>query len=102
VIGVPKYEPWLVNRWAFRTLAERAQALVTDVDDEQVLRQAVALDGIHFDLLSSEQSVRLALALERAADELRVEFRGSSDPRDRELADRLDDLRLRLSDITGS
>jgi hypothetical protein len=75
---------------------------VTDVDDEQVLRQAVALDGIHFDLLSSEQSVRLALALERAADELRVEFRGSSDPRDRELADRLDDLRLRLSDITGS
>jgi hypothetical protein len=62
-------------------LAERAQTFVSDTDD---------------------QCARLALAVERAADELRVEFRGRVAAYDRDFADRLDSLRLALSDLTGS
>lgn len=99
---MPQYEPWIVNRWAFRTLAERAETFVSDPDDEYKLKQAVALDGLHFDLLPADQCARLALAVERAADELRAEFRLRDTPRDRDFADRLDTLRLSLSDLTGS
>jgi hypothetical protein len=74
-VSVPQYEPCIVNRWAFRTLAERAETFVSDPDDEYKLKQAVALDGLHFDLLPADQCARLALAVERAADELRAEFR---------------------------
>jgi hypothetical protein len=62
----------------------------------------VALDGLHFDLLPADQCARLALAVERAADELRAEFRRRGTARDRDFADRLDRLRLALSDLTGS
>ena len=99
---MPQYETWIVNRWAFRTLAERAETFVSDPDDEYKLKQAVALDGLHFDLLPADQCGRLALAVERAADELRAEFRLRDTPRDRDFADRLDTLRLSLSDLTGS
>ena len=100
VISILGYEPWLVNRWAFRTLAERAQAFVDDADTEYSIQQAVALDGLHFELLPTEQVTRLAIALDQAAEQLRTEYRNSSDPLQREFADRLDDLRLRLLDIT--
>jgi hypothetical protein len=62
----------------------------------------VALDGLHFDLVPADQCARLALAGERAADELRAEFRNRVTPRDRDFADRLDMVRLSLSDLTGS
>ena len=101
-VSVPQYEPWIVTRWAFRTLAERAETFVSDPDDEYKLKQAVALDGLHFALLPADQCARLALAVERAADELRAEFRLRDTPRDRDFADRLDTLRLSLSDLTGS
>ena len=101
-VSVPHSEPWIVNRWAFRTLAERAQTFVSRPDDRYKLEQAVALDGLHFELLPADQCARLALAVERAADELRVEFRNRVAARDRDFADRLDSLRLALSDLTGS
>jgi hypothetical protein len=67
-----------------------------------MLRQAVALDGLHFNLLPPDQCARLALAVERAADEARAEFRNRVTARDRDFADRLDALRLSLSDLTRS
>ena len=102
VVRVPHNKPWIVNRWAFRTLAERAESFVGLPEDRHKLKQAVALDGLHFDLLPVDQRARLALAIEHAADELRAEFRNSVTPRDRDFADRLDWLRLALSDLTGS
>jgi hypothetical protein len=102
VVDVPHYEPWLVNRWAFRTLAERAETFAVGPDDRYTLRQAVAVEGLHFDLLPPDQCARLALAVERAADELHAELRSRTTPRDQDFADRLDTLRLSLSDLTGS
>jgi hypothetical protein len=101
-VTVPHYEPWIVNRWAFRTLAERAETFISHPDDRYALEQAVALDGLHFGLLPPDQCARLALAVERAADELRAEYRNGAAARDRDFADRLDRLRLALSDLTGS
>jgi hypothetical protein len=83
VVNVPHYEPWIVNRWAFRTLAECAETFAGDPDDRYVLTQAVALDGLHFNLLPPDQCARLALAVSRAADELRAEFRSRVTARDR-------------------
>jgi hypothetical protein len=101
-VSVPHTKPSIVNRWAFRTLAERAQTFVSHQDDRYTLEQAVALDGLHFELHPADQCARLALAVERAADELHVEFRNRRAARDRDFADRLDSLRLALSDLTGS
>jgi hypothetical protein len=101
-VSIPNYEPWIVSRWAFRTLAERAQSFVSDPNDIYKLQQAVALDGLHFDLVPADQCVRLERAVDQAADGLRDEFRDRSDQRDLEFADLLDVLRLRRSDLTGS
>jgi hypothetical protein len=53
-------------------------------------------------LLPAGQWAQLALAVERAAEELRMEFRNGVAARDRDFADRLAILRLALSDLTGS
>jgi hypothetical protein len=90
----------VVSRWAFRALAERAEQFVNQPEDEYALRQAVALDGLHFELLPAEQSPRIARAVATAADELRLEYRDGPEARDREFSDALGTLRLWLSDLT--
>lgn len=54
----------MVARWAFQTLTDRAEALVSDADDRDTLKQAVALDGLLFDLLPVDQRARVAKVLE--------------------------------------
>jgi hypothetical protein len=102
VVNVPGYEPWIVARWAMRMLMERASVHAQSRDDRDALVQALALDGLHLGLLPDVQARRVAAAVEAAADELRSELRGKSDPRDREFADRLGDLSLWLSDLTAT
>lgn len=101
VVQVPNYEPWIVARWAFRALAERTITLLDRPEDEVALRRAVALDGLHFSLMETNQSGRLAIAVAWAADQLRDEYRSGSDPRDPEFSEALGELRLRLADMTG-
>jgi hypothetical protein len=94
-------EPWIVNRWALRTLLGRAETLVSEPHDVYAFRQAVALDGLDLDDKDADQRLRLTRAIAHAADELRVEFRDSDDPRDRAFAERLDVLRMCLSELAG-
>ncbi|MBN2176098.1 MAG: hypothetical protein JW722_00395 [Demequinaceae bacterium] len=102
VVSVPGSEPWVVARWAFRLLADSASPLLTDAADKYILEQAVALDGLLFDLLDAEQAQRLASALESAATDLRLRLitGPQTDPRDAEFADVLAVLVTSLHDMT--
>jgi hypothetical protein len=89
VICVPQQSPVKLSRWAFRLLLEPAAAEFADHhndrddglerrSDEFILRQAMALDGLNFDLLAEEdhgQAVRIAEVVARHAAALRLELR---------------------------
>lgn len=99
-VTIPFNDPWVVARWAFRMLAERTADRVSDREKE-TLDQAIALDGLHFDLLEPGQARRLALAMQLAAAELRVELLAVDQPdlRDAEFAEALTVLEMRLHDV---
>jgi hypothetical protein len=102
VIVVPHYEPIKLARWADRGLLERLAAATDNEADNYIVRQAIALDGLHFDLLDGrDQAIRLAERLARVADELRPELlrTPSDDPRDRGFAEVLAELEMRLHDL---
>jgi len=101
VIVVPHYEPMKLARWAYRGLLERLAAATEDEGDNYTVRQAIALDGLHFDLLDRDQAVRLAERLARIADELRLELlrTPSGDDRDLEFAEVLATIEMRLHDL---
>jgi hypothetical protein len=101
VIVVPHYEPTKLARWAYRSLLERLAAVTDDAADNYTVRQAIALDGLNFDLLDRDQAVRLAQRLARIADELRLELlrTPSDDPRDLGFAEVLAELEMRLHDV---
>jgi hypothetical protein len=88
VITVPRSEPWVVARWAFRTLLERVRAELPGEADRYAIDEAIALDGLHLELQPSDQALRLANALTAVAGELRTELaqRPSDDERDQQLA----------------
>lgn len=111
VICIPDQSPVKLSRWAFRLLLEPAATEVADHrgdrqerpepgTDEFVLRQAMALDGLHFDLLAEEdrgQAVRIAQIVARQAAGLRLELRRHPrDQRDLEFAEILDTLAMHL------
>jgi hypothetical protein len=98
VISVPESEPWMVARWAFRMVMEHAIQALDDDGDIAAVRQAVAIDGLHLDLLPPDQAARLARALEHTAGEVRTELRSkpSTDPRDGQLAEYLTSLESSL------
>jgi hypothetical protein len=101
VIVVPHYEPTKLSRWAYRSLLERLADATNDEADNYTVRQAIALDGLHFDLLDREQAVRLAERLATIADELRLELlrTPSGDDRDLEFAEILARLEMQLHDL---
>ena len=102
VIVVPHYEPIKLARWAYRGLLERLADATDDETDNYIVRQAIALDGLHFDLLDDrDQAVRLAERLARIADELRLELlrTPSGDDRDLEFAEVLATIEMRLHDV---
>lgn len=70
VIAVP-YEPVILARWAFRAPLERLAA-EADERDRYAVREALAVDGLHFDLLDTDQATRLAQRLAKVADDLRA------------------------------
>lgn len=101
VVAVPYYEPWIVARWAFDLLMSRLLDSCTVDDDREVVQRAVALDGLHFDLLAYEQRARLAESLAAAADQLRFDLEeGRTEVPDREgLVVALASLEMRLHDL---
>jgi hypothetical protein len=100
-VSIPHNEPWIVARWAFSRLLERTALFVHSGDDRYVLKQAVALDGLHFDLLEVEQATRIAKSMELAADEIRAELLAGQEVkgRDVEFAEALAVLTMRLHDV---
>jgi hypothetical protein len=100
-VSIPHNDPWIVARWAFRILLQRTSSELGLEEDKSALEQAIALDGLHFDLLPVDQAQRLARALEAAAEHLRVELGSNeqSDPREAELAEALATLEMRLHDV---
>jgi hypothetical protein len=101
VIAVPDNEPVIVARWAFRQLLERLDAEVDAEADSYAVKQAIALDGLHFELLEDDQAARLARQLAKVADELRLELARtpSDDQRDTEFAEVLAGLEMQLHDV---
>jgi hypothetical protein len=90
VINIPQSEPWFAAGWAFRKVLERAMLVSGDSEGQQVLKQAIALNGLHFGFLSNDQALRLARILIIAANELRLELIAEKvEPRDQQLADSL-------------
>jgi hypothetical protein len=73
VIAVPYYEPVILARWAFRAPLERLAA-EADERDRYAVREALAVDGLHFDLLDTDQAARLAQRLAKVADDLRFDL----------------------------
>ena len=89
----------MMARWAFRALIRRAVARSDSRADVDVLRQAEALDGLHFDLLPPSQVRAVAAAVRAAADDLAPEMAGGAEARDREFAALLTDLSVALSSL---
>lgn len=104
VVGFAYQEPWKVARWAFRLLIDNTLPTVDEPRDAEALKQAVALDGLHFDLLPHEQAVRIAGKLAAAAEKLRLQLQHSdlSDSRDRGLVEYLPELEMKLADVLDS
>ena len=100
VVFVPHHEPWIVSRSSFRLLMKEAEADLEDLADVEVLRQAVALDGLHFDHLERDQAVRVARSLAKTADSLRMRLRSQwKEERELEFAEYLARLEALLHDI---
>jgi len=87
VLEVPLHDPWFFPRWEFAILLERSMKWVEgNPDDTYKLRQAIALDGLHFELLEPGEGARLAPAIGAAAAELHEEFRAKKNPDQRDRA----------------
>lgn len=102
VVAIPYNDPWIVARWAFKRLLDRTSARLDADEDKELLMQAQALDGLHFDALGVLQARRIAVAMGTSADELRLELSGEGglvDSRDAEFVDALDVLSMRLHDL---
>jgi hypothetical protein len=88
VITISPQEPWFVAGWAYRMVMERAMTLLSNPVDQETLQEAIALQGLDFEFLAQDQSLRIARALLTAADQLRPELISSgTEERDKELAD---------------
>jgi hypothetical protein len=100
-IAIPHNEPTIVARWAFRALLDRLLSQIDDEADRYTVRQALALDGLHFARLDGDQAARLAKQLAKVADELRLELlrTPSDDERDQQFAEILAVLEMQLHDV---
>jgi hypothetical protein len=97
VISIPGEDTWLVSRWAFSELLDRARKLL-DADPTLTVRldAAEANDGLHLGRLPPEEAERLVAAVSEAARQLASEIPSdSSDARRtsfREELGKLEDL----------
>jgi hypothetical protein len=100
VICVPQHDPWKIAGYEFRTLLERTQGQLEDPADVYAMTQAMALNGLHFDLMTQEQARRIAPVMARVSDELRWELESSPrDERDLGFARALAELEMLLHDV---
>ncbi len=90
-------------RWALEELVDEAKPHLAGPDDVWALDQAVALDGLHLDLIEPDRAWRLAVVLEGASGRLarRVTERDSADTLDRSFVLSLAKLQLRLGAFLG-
>jgi hypothetical protein len=69
-ISIPRQDPWVVARWAFRELLDRTAAHLADEPLRKKLVAAEALDGLHLDLLDASDQLDMARALMAGCREL--------------------------------
>lgn len=93
VVSIPHHRPWVVRRWAFRRLLDSTRDGPFEADVRE-LTQAVALGGLHLELLPHSQASRIARAMTSAAVALRLaRLAGDwNDARDGEFAEALEAL----------
>ena len=72
VVVIPHKGTWKVSSSAFRLLANEVSARLESDDDREVLTSALALNGLFLDRLDPERASRVALAMLRSAEALRV------------------------------
>jgi len=85
-INVSEEDCWIVARWAFRAVLGPTIEELADTNDKKVILQALALDGLHFPLIDPVQAQRIALALVKAAEQVRSSLL-EADPATLELRD---------------
>ena len=97
-ITIPEREPWVVARWAFVQLLDRAALELVDAPaSRQRLEAAKALDGINLGRVPVEERGRLVSALVSAAGTLAHEFEArAQDDLDKSFIDALRHLECEL------
>jgi hypothetical protein len=78
-INISDEDCWIVGRWAFRTILKPTMAALPDDKDKEIIERALALDGLHLPLIDQVQARRIAFALAKVAEEMRVSL-SESDP----------------------
>lgn len=71
VIKVSTEDSWIVGRWAFRTILRPTIEALTEDMDKEVIKRALALDGLHLPLIDQMQARRIALTMEKVTRGLR-------------------------------
>lgn len=101
IIVIPPNEPWSVANRAFRMLLDRTSSRLTLDDDRQKLFEAKTFQLLVFDRLPMDQAIRIALAMEVTADEMRGEFERTpgADAWTLGFAERLAVLEMHLHDV---
>jgi hypothetical protein len=78
VVSVPgQEEPWKVSKAAFRLLVAEVEQLT---DDSEFMVRAAVLNGLHFDLESRPEQLRIASLLADAARNLRGRLLSLAEP----------------------
>lgn len=68
VIQIAEGREWFVARWAYRWLMESAMAECgEDSSCRSLFEQSLALDGLHLEMLESEQIAKIRKVLSRVA-----------------------------------
>ncbi len=103
-VGREESEGWVVARWAYCGILEHVQEEVReDYDLHYCVEEAIALDGLHLDLLESGLTSRLVSVLLRVANEVvagsravRVDGRTLDEPSQAQFRKSVGDLRSLL------
>ncbi len=76
----------MVANWAYRMLLRRVAERCDDEADRQTLWQAEIFQALNFERVDPSQRTRLARAVARGAEELRLELLAHDDALDQEFA----------------
>jgi hypothetical protein len=101
IVQIPNNGTWQANGPAFSVLADEASKHLS-AHDQEILIRGQAQGLVSLDQLDHQQAHRIAVAIQRASDALRPGLRNNKEDWDQSLADALDDLSMRLTELAGT